>query len=147
MDAAIITVIAREEIRDSLRNRWFLLYAAAFAFLALAVSWISLAGSGGYGFAGYGKTAAGLVNLVLLVVPLGAATGLEHRLRPRAEGVFHFCAHAVALVPGLPGAYLRRAFYRLTLDECHGLCHIGFGAMFTHRTVKVGRGVYDYGES
>ncbi len=79
---------------------------------------------------------------VLLVVPLGAATGLEHRLRPRAEGVFHFCAHAVALMPGLPGAYLRRAFYRLTLDQCHPLCHIGFGAMFTHRTVKVGRGVY-----
>jgi len=79
---------------------------------------------------------------LLLVVPLGAASGLEHRLRPRAEGVFHFCAHAVALLPGLPGAYLRRAFYRLTLDRCDRLCHIGFGAMFTHRTVTVERGVY-----
>lgn len=87
------------------------------------------------------KAAADAIALVL-VLPLGAASGLEHRLRPHAEGVFHFCAHTVALLPGLPGAYLRRAFYRLTLDRCDALCHIGFGAMFTHREVLVGRGVY-----
>ena len=74
MDGSIVSVIARKEVRDSLRNRWFLLYAVAFAILALAVSWISLAGTGTYGFAGYGRTAAGLVNLVLLVVPLMALT-------------------------------------------------------------------------
>lgn len=74
MDASIVAVIARKEVRDALRNRWFLLYAVAFAVLALAVSWISLAGTGTYGFAGYGRTAAGLVNLVLLVVPLMALT-------------------------------------------------------------------------
>jgi len=91
--------------------------------------------------AGAVKTIADAIALVL-VLPLGAAAGLEHRLRPNAEGVFHFCAHALALLPGLPGAYLRRAFYRLTLDRCHALCHIGFGAMFTHREVLVGRGVY-----
>lgn len=72
MDAAIVAAIAGKEVRDALRNRWFLLYAVAFAVLALAVSWISLAGTGTYGFSGYGRTAAGLVNLVLLVVPLMA---------------------------------------------------------------------------
>lgn len=74
MEARILGAIARKEVRDSLRNRWFVLYAAAFCVLALAVSWISLAGAGAFGFAGYGRTSAGLVNLVLLVVPLMALT-------------------------------------------------------------------------
>jgi virginiamycin A acetyltransferase len=87
------------------------------------------------------KSIADAVAFVL-VLPLGAASGLERRLRPNAEGVFHFCAHTLALLPGLPGAYLRRAFYRLALDRCDAFCHIGFGAMFTHREVLVGRGVY-----
>ncbi len=74
MDRFIVATIARKEVHDSLRNRWFLLYTVAFAVLALSVSWISLAGTGTYGFAGYGRTAAGLVNLVLLIVPLMALT-------------------------------------------------------------------------
>lgn len=78
----------------------------------------------------------------VLMLPLGLVCGLERRLRPHGEGVFHFCAHAAALWPGLPGAYLRRAFYRLTLDHCDARCHIGFGALFTHRRTRVGRGVY-----
>ena len=78
----------------------------------------------------------------LLVLPLGLPSALERHLRPNHEGVFQFCAHCVALVPGLPGVYIRRAFYRLTLDGCDTMCHIGFGAMFTHRKVVVERGVY-----
>lgn len=74
MEARIVMAVARKEIRDALRNRWLLLYTAAFAVLALSLSWMSLAGSGSYGFAGFGRTAAGLVNLVLLVVPLMALT-------------------------------------------------------------------------
>lgn len=74
MEARIVGAIARKEIRDALRNRWFLLYTAAFAVLALSLSWMSLAGAGSYGFAGFGRTAAGLVNLVLLVVPLMGLT-------------------------------------------------------------------------
>jgi ABC-type transport system involved in multi-copper enzyme maturation permease subunit len=37
MEAGIVFTIARKEIRDSLRNRWFLLYTAAFAVLALSL--------------------------------------------------------------------------------------------------------------
>lgn len=74
MDLGIVSTIARKEIRDSLRNRWFLLYAVAFAVLSLSLSYLSLVSAGSYGVEGFGRTAAGLVNLVLLIVPLMALT-------------------------------------------------------------------------
>ena len=76
MEARILTTLLKKEISDSLNNRWFILYAAAFTGLALLLSWLSLsAGGTGYtGFASFGRTAASLVNLVLLVVPLMALT-------------------------------------------------------------------------
>lgn len=69
-----IWLIACKEMRDSLRNRWFMLDAVAFAVLTVAMSYLSLIGSGLGGFAGFGRTTAALVNLVLLVVPLMALT-------------------------------------------------------------------------
>ncbi len=76
MEPRIITTLFKKEISDSLNNRWFILYAAAFTGLSLLLSWLSLSSGGtGYsGFAGFGRTAASLVNLVLLVVPLMALT-------------------------------------------------------------------------
>jgi Cu-processing system permease protein len=76
MEPIIITTLLKKEISDSLNNRWFVLYAAAFTGLALLLSWLSLSssGAGSGGFAGFGRTAASLVNLVLLVVPLMALT-------------------------------------------------------------------------
>ncbi|MGH7996905.1 MAG: ABC transporter permease [Opitutaceae bacterium] len=72
MNPATLLLLIRKELRETLRNRWFLLYAAAFAALAMSVSWLSLAGADQYGFAGFNQTAAGLVNLIMLVVPLMA---------------------------------------------------------------------------
>ena len=69
-----ISIVAAKELRDALRNRWFLLYAVLFAVLTTALAWISMAGSGMDGMAGFGRTAAGLVNVVLLIVPLMALT-------------------------------------------------------------------------
>jgi Cu-processing system permease protein len=76
MTLSLTTVwtLAQKELRDALRNRWFLLYTAAFAVLALAFSYLALAGAGIVGFAGFGRTAASLINLVLLIVPLMALT-------------------------------------------------------------------------
>lgn len=72
--ASNILTIATREARDAMRSRWFLLYSIAFAALGLAVSFVSAAGSGSSGLASFGRTAAGLTNLVLLVVPLMALT-------------------------------------------------------------------------
>ncbi len=74
MSISIVWHIARKELRDAVRNRWFLLYTAAFVGLALALSYLSLAGAGITGMAGYGRTAASLINLVLLIIPLIALT-------------------------------------------------------------------------
>lgn len=69
-----IRTVALRELRDALRSRWFLLYTLAFAVLGLAVSFVSATSAGGSGLSGYGRTTAGLINLVLLVVPLMALT-------------------------------------------------------------------------
>jgi virginiamycin A acetyltransferase len=79
----------------------------------------------------------------LALVGLPALTcWLETRVNPRREGVFHFWTHVMALLPGTPGALLRRAFYRLTLSECSARCHVGFGSFFSHRRAWVEEGVY-----
>lgn len=65
-------LFARREFLDALSSRWFLLYTIAFTVLSIAVSYMSLAGSGSQGFAGFGRTTAGLLNLIMLVVPLMA---------------------------------------------------------------------------
>ncbi len=70
----VVGVLARKEIRDALRNRWFLLYAICFAALSLGLASVALAGTGRFGVAGFGRTAASLVNLVLLIVPLMGLT-------------------------------------------------------------------------
>lgn len=86
MSPRSISLVARKEVRDALRNRWFLLYALSFAALSLALSRLSLGGGSAAGHAGFGRTAASLVNLVLLVVPLmgltlGAASLASERER------------------------------------------------------------------
>jgi Cu-processing system permease protein len=74
MRLSTVWVIADKELRDALHNRWFVLYTLAFIALSLGLSYLALAGSGITGFAGFGRTAASLINLVLLIVPLMALT-------------------------------------------------------------------------
>lgn len=74
MELRNVLVLQGKELRDAWRNRWFVLYAVTFVGLALAMAWVSVAGILGSGFAGLGRTAASLVNLVVLVVPLMGLT-------------------------------------------------------------------------
>lgn len=74
MNTTTVWTLAEKELRDALHNRWFVLYTVAFIGLSLAFSYLSLAGAGIVGFAGFGRTAASLINLVLLIVPLMALT-------------------------------------------------------------------------
>jgi acetyltransferase-like isoleucine patch superfamily enzyme len=58
------------------------------------------------------------------------------------EMVFPGWSQAFSLVPGLFGAYLRRAFYRMVLPRCGVDSFIGFGTIFSHASAEVGRKVY-----
>ena len=69
-----ILTLTQKELRDARRNRWFLLYAVAFAGLSLTLSALAMSGVGTYGLAGFGRTGASLINLVLLIVPLMGLT-------------------------------------------------------------------------
>lgn len=74
--SVIVATLARRELRDALASRRFVVFTALFIVLAAGVSFVSLAGTGSTGFAGFSQTAAGLLNLVLLIIPLvGLTTG------------------------------------------------------------------------
>lgn len=60
----------------------------------------------------------------------------------RHEQWFLSCAQLLSLVPGLVGVFLRRAFYRMTLERCAVNAHIEFGTWFAHREASIGDGVY-----
>lgn len=85
VDPRTVLTLARKELRDSFRNRWFVSYTAAFAVLAIGLSYLTRVGTTMSGFAGFGATAASLVNLVLLIVPLMALTVGAAGLAPERE--------------------------------------------------------------
>jgi virginiamycin A acetyltransferase len=82
------------------------------------------------------KSAAHFIFL-LLALPAAILSGFG-RLNP----MFVMFAQACAMVPGLPGDYLRVAYYKLTLLECSLTSRISFGTFFAHRETAVGPGVY-----
>mgnify|MGYP001562808285 CR=1 FL=1 len=43
-----------------------------------------------------------------------------------------------ALIPGLAGVFLRRAFYRLVLPRCGTDCCLTFGTILSHPTARIG---------
>src|SRR5690606_5889557 len=96
------------ELREAIRSRWFILYTVAFALLGLAVSFVSAAGSGSAGLSGFGRTTAGLINLVLLVVPLMALTaGAGSIASDRERGMLaYLLAQPVSRPEVLLGRYL-----------------------------------------
>jgi Cu-processing system permease protein len=61
---------ARQEMTLAVRSRWTQIFAAVFAVLALAVASSGYILSGGSGVQDFARTAASLVQLVLLLVPL-----------------------------------------------------------------------------
>jgi len=88
-----------------------------------------------------------LKNLVffissIVVFPSSFVVNLEKSVNKHAELLFSFFAQFWALIPGLPGCYLRAAFYRQVLDYCDRECYIGFGTICTHREVKIEKNVY-----
>lgn len=70
MEKHIIWTITRREIRDSMRRKWLWIFAFNMALLALFLSQAGMASTGYSGLGGFGRTAASLVNVVVLFAPL-----------------------------------------------------------------------------
>jgi carbonic anhydrase/acetyltransferase-like protein (isoleucine patch superfamily) len=77
-----------------------------------------------------------------LVSPCALLCWIEARITNGSESTFLFWAHLFAMFPGRLGVFLRRAYYRLTLDRCAANFYIGFGALFTHRSALVEMNAY-----
>jgi Cu-processing system permease protein len=65
-----LRLVARQELVLAVRSRWTQIFALVFAGLALAVASSGYVLSGGHGVQDFARTAASLVQLVLLLVPL-----------------------------------------------------------------------------
>jgi Cu-processing system permease protein len=104
MDHMILRAIGGKEIRAGLRNRWFLLYTALFLVLSIAFSTVAMSGSPLTGQPGFGRTSAGLMNLMLLIVPLiGLTIGAQAIVAERED---RFLDYELALPVGPAEVYL-----------------------------------------
>jgi ABC-type transport system involved in multi-copper enzyme maturation permease subunit len=71
MDFRAVFVMAKKEFMDNLRNKWILGVSAIFIILVLIVSYFGAAQTGGdVGFQGLGATVAGMLTIVIILVPI-----------------------------------------------------------------------------
>ena len=119
MNLATIGLLARMEFRAALRNWWLLLYAVVFTVLTAGVSYLSGTDLGGLERGQFGRTAAALTNVVLLVVPL---FGLLAIASDRERGLLaYFMAQPISAAELFWGKYVGTA---LALAAALG---VGFG--------------------
>ena len=86
MERSVIAAIAARDVRSGVRNRWFMLYAIVFILLSVGFSMLAMGGSTLTGQPGCGRTAAGLLNLMLLMVPLiGLTIGAQSLVGERQD--------------------------------------------------------------
>ena len=139
IDFENILILAQKELRDAQRNRWFGLYTIAFAGLSLALAWMALSGTGDYGLAGFGRTSASLINMVLMIVPLmGLTLGALSIAGERENGtLIYMLAQPINQMEMLLGKFLGLALALLaTLGLGFGLTGVliavqGGGADFS----------------
>ena len=107
-EAGAILRIARKELRATVASRWFRTWVAAFVGLAAVLVLVALPGSRIEGAAGYGRTAASLVTLVQVIVPLmGLALGAMSLAGQKESGALRFLmSHPVSRTEAFWGIYL-----------------------------------------
>lgn len=110
-ESRIVTTLVRKELRDSVRDRWFWLYVGAFVVLAVAITSITFSERRDIGFQGFGRSAASLVTLVQLVVPLmGLTLGARSVAGQRERGSLAFLlSHPISRTEAYLGIFLGNA--------------------------------------
>ena len=71
---------------------------------------------------------------LLVAFPCALVTGFGHW-----QPMFTVFSQLLAIGPGLPGDYLRSAYYKLTLRHCSIDTRISFGTYFVRRESEVGK--------
>jgi Cu-processing system permease protein len=91
MSGTTVITLAQREISDALRNRWFIAYAGAFVVLSVALATLIDSSAGYSGVSGFGRTSAGLINLVLFLAPLmGLTLGAQAMTSEREVGTLSY---------------------------------------------------------
>lgn len=86
------------------------------------------------------KAAAGTLSLIA-VLPLLTYYSIVRRFGG-SDRVLESCSQLLAVLPGLPGQYLRRAFYARTLDYCGSTAVVSFGVVLSSSKARIGDGAY-----
>ena len=119
---SVMLLCARQELLLAVRSRSLQLFAVVFAVLSLIVAASGYVLSGGYGLQDLGRTAASLVQLVLLLVPLTAIAFGSLALTPDRGAAELLFAQPVSRASILLGRYIGLF---VSLAAAQG---IGFGA-------------------
>lgn len=77
----------------------------------------------------------------LMVAPFLISFWVKARLIGR-DRALEGSTQALALIPGLPGQYLRRAFLARALAACHPSVTVEFGTIFSRADAKLDENVY-----
>ncbi|GIW47934.1 MAG: membrane protein [Deltaproteobacteria bacterium] len=108
MEFKNVLLIMQKEVREALKNRWFIIYTVCFSILALLLLFFSYSREEILGVSGFGRTAASLINLVLLFVPLvSLVTGAISISNERENGtLFYLLSHPVERSEVFTGKFL-----------------------------------------
>ena len=111
MSFRTVMLVARLDFQAALRNWWLLLYAAIFTVLTAGVSYLSSSELSGLEEGQFGRTAAALTNVVLLVIPLfGLVAGAISLASDRERGMLaYFLAQPISAAELFWGKYLGTA--------------------------------------
>jgi Cu-processing system permease protein len=138
-DSSPLLLCARQELRLAVRSRWTQTFAAVFAALSLAVAASGYVLSGGEGIQDFARTAASLVQLILLLVPLTSLTIGVLALAPERGAAELLYSQPVPRRSVLLGQLLG-LFVALAAAEAIGLG--GAGLVIFGRSGSIGAGAY-----
>ncbi|MDK1019574.1 MAG: ABC transporter permease subunit [Actinomycetota bacterium] len=108
LQPSLVGVIAGKEIRDAVASKWFWMWTVAFAGLAAFMAAAALPGSQVAGFGSFGRTAASLVALSQIIIPLmGLTLGAYSIAGQRESGALRFLlSHPISRSEAFIGTYL-----------------------------------------
>lgn len=126
-DIGIVATIARKELGDSVRNKWFWLYAIGFAGLAGILTTLALPSARVVGYGAFGRSASSLIALVQLIIPLmGLTLGAQALAGQQERGTMRFLmSHPISRSEAFSGLYLGLAA-ALTATIAAGFGAAGF---------------------